>query len=210
MLNQNGGTMEIKSNLLGDLLLEAGLIDQFQLDSALSFQRNLGGQIGEALIKLGYLPEETIMEFLESQQLYSRVSLDELAVDRAIIELLPMERMRKFKVFPVELRHLEKEKILRVAMTDPTDLRLIEDLQFSTGCRILPMLAPEEDILRAIEMHGTQDADFQEAIDILNEGFEGDFSPPLSEGDARLDRLLGILVEKGVLTQEELERVKSS
>ena len=200
--------MEIKSNMLGDLLLEAGLIDQFQLDSALSLQRNLGGQIGAALIKLGYLPEETILEFLETQQLYSRVSMDELDVDPALMELLPIERMRKLKVFPVELRHQEKEKVLRVAMTDPTDLRLIEDLQFSTGCRILPLLAPEEDILRAIDFNGPQDPDLQESIDALGERFQGDFAQLSSDGDERLDRLLAILVEKGILSPQELEKVK--
>ncbi len=200
--------MEIKSNMLGDLLLEAGLIDQFQLDSALSLQRNLGGQIGAALIKLGYLPEETILEFLETQQLYSRVSMDELSVDPALMELLPIERMRKLKVFPVELRHQEKEKVLRVAMADPTDLRLIEDLQFSTGCRILPLLAPEEDILRAIDLNGPQDPDLQESIDALNESFQGDFTQLSSDGDERLDRLLNILLEKGILSPQELEKVK--
>lgn len=200
--------MEIKSNMLGDLLLEAGLIDQFQLDSALSLQRNLGGQIGAALIKLGYLPEATILEFLETQQLYSRVSLDELVVDPALMELLSIERMRQLKVFPVELRHQENEKFLRVAMADPTDLRLIEDLQFSTGCRILPLLAPEEDILRAIEQNGPQDPIFQDTIAALNENFQGDFAQLSSDDDARLDRLLDMLMTKGILTRQELEKVK--
>lgn len=200
--------MEIKSNMLGDLLLEAGLIDQFQLDSALSLQRNLGGQIGEALIKLGYLPEETILEFLETQQLYSRVSLDELVVDRALMELLPLERMRRSRVFPVELRHQEKEKVLRVAMTDPTDLRLIEDLQFRTGCRILPLLAPEDDILRAIELNGPQDQAMQDSIEAFQEVFKGDFTELAADEGARFERLLDLLVEKGVLTTQDLERVK--
>ncbi|MFO7766330.1 MAG: hypothetical protein R6V33_07855 [Pelovirga sp.] len=200
--------MEIKSNMLGDLLLEAGLIDQFQLDSALSLQRNLGGQIGAALIKLGYLPEETIHEFLEAQQLYSRVSLDELVIDSALMDLLPIERMRKLKVFPVELRRQENEKILRVAMTDPTDLRLIEDLQFSTGCRILPLLATEDDILRAIDQNGQQEPMFQETIDALKENFQGDFTQLSSDAATRLDCLLDILMEKGILSRQELERVK--
>ncbi len=42
--------MKIAANRLGEMLLEAGLIDQFQLDSALSMQRNLGGRIGSSLV----------------------------------------------------------------------------------------------------------------------------------------------------------------
>ena len=63
--------MKLNANRLGEMLLEAGLIDQFQLESALSMQRNLGGQIGSALVKLGYLPEETILEYLEVQEKFA-------------------------------------------------------------------------------------------------------------------------------------------
>ena len=85
--------MQLNANRLGEMLLEAGLIDQFQLESALSMQRNLGGRIGSALVKLGYLPEETIMEFLETQVKYSRVSLKELEVPEQLMRLLSIERM---------------------------------------------------------------------------------------------------------------------
>lgn len=201
--------MEIKSNLLGDLLLEAGLIDQFQLESALSLQRNLGGQIGAALIKLGYLPEDTILEFLESQQRYARISLDELIIDATLMELLSVEQMRKLRVIPVELHQRGNEKTLRVAMTDPTNLRLIEDLQFLTGCKVLPLLAPEEDILQAIEQNASSDPLLQESIKELGQFFQGELAPQLYDSDPRLDRLLDILMEKGVLSKKDVERVNN-
>jgi type IV pilus assembly protein PilB len=201
--------MEIKSNMLGELLLEAGLIDQFQLDSALSFQRNLGGQIGAALIKLGYLPDETIVEFLEKQQLYSRVSLEELTVDPLLLELLPVQRMQQLKVFPVELRYQGKEKVLRVAMTDPTDLRLIENLQFITGCRVMPLMASEEDILRAITMNEEDDLYLQDCVEDLEEFFDGNLVNLTPELEIRFDRLLQVLKEKGSLSKADIERINS-
>lgn len=199
--------MEIKSNMLGDLLLEAGLIDQFQLDSALSYQRNLGGQIGSALVKLGYLPHETIVEFLEAQQLYSRVSLEELTVAPLLLELLPVQRMQQLKVFPVELRYQGKEKILRVAMIDPTDLRLIENLQFITGCRILPLVATEEDIIRAIRMNEEDELCLQNPVEGLEGFFDGNPVDLTPELEVRLDRLLQVLKEKGILSQADIERI---
>ncbi len=199
--------MEIKSNMLGDLLLEAGLIDQFQLDSALSYQRNLGGQLGAALIKLGYLPEETILEFLETQQLYSRVSLDELTLDPLLLELLPAPRMQQLKVIPLELRYQGKEKILRVAMVDPTDLRLIENLQFITGCRVLPIVAAEEDILRAIAINKPDDQNLVGSDEELEDFLGGHVVDLTPELEVRFERLLQVFKEKGMLSQADIERI---
>lgn len=202
--------MQINANRLGEMLLEAGLIDQFQLESALSLQRNLGGRIGSALVKLGYLPEETIIEFLESQVKYSQVSLQELQVPEQLMMLLPVERMLELMVVPIELRKIGNEKNLRVAMADPTNLKLIDDLQFATGCKIFPVLAAEDEIGQAIrnnlpkelpkppETRSDENPIEHHMVDL------GD----ISSNDPRLDRLLELLKEKGVLSVIDVERVK--
>ncbi len=203
--------MELNANRLGEMLLEAGLIDQFQLESALSMQRNLGGRIGSALVKLGYLPEETILEFLETQAKYARISLRDLELSAELMEILPLERMLERVVVPVELRKIGNEKALRVAMTDPTNLPLIEELQFSTGCRILPVVAGEEEIIAAINRNlPAADEDLAgpaaEEVDFVTHNMIdlGDFSTD----DPRLDRLLDILQKKGILSAIDVERVK--
>jgi len=203
--------MELNANRLGEMLLEAGLIDQFQLESALSMQRNLGGRIGSALVKLGYLPEETILEFLETQAKYARISLRDLELSAELMEILPLERMLERVVVPVELRKIGNEKALRVAMTDPTNLPLIEELQFSTGCRVLPVVAGEEEIIAAINRNlPAADEDLAgpaaEKDDFVTHNMIdlGDFSTD----DPRLDRLLDILQKKGILSAIDVERVK--
>ncbi len=202
--------MQINANRLGEMLLEAGLIDQFQLESALSLQRNLGGQVGSALVKLGYLPEETIVEFLESQAEYSRISLQELKVPESLMALLSAERMLELMVIPIELRKTAKEKILRVAMTDPTNLKLVDDLQFATGCRVIPVLAVEAEIEQAIknnspkELQESPEAEVEKSVldyDVV------DFAAT-STVDPRLDLLLELLKEKGVLSVLDIERIK--
>ena len=203
--------MELNANRLGEMLLEAGLIDQFQLESALSMQRNLGGRIGSALVKLGYLPEETILEFLETQAKYARISLRDLELSAELMEILPLERMLERVVVPVELRKIGNEKALLVAMTDPTNLPLIEELQFSTGCRVLPVVAGEEEIIAAINRNlPAADEDLAgpaaEEVDFVTHNMIdlGDFSTD----DPRLDRLLDILQKKGILSAIDVERVK--
>lgn len=213
--------MQINANRLGEMLLEAGLIDQFQLESALSMQRNLGGRIGSALVKLGYLPEETIMEFLESQETYSRVSLQDLEVPESLMALLSLERMLELMVIPIELRKIGNEKSLRVAMTDPTNLKLIDDLQFATGCKIIPVLAAEDEIGQAIQNNIPKEPlmalgleDETSAVDLGSEvetsiiEYDSVDLSEISSDDPRLDRLLDILKEKGVLSVLDVERVK--
>jgi len=211
--------MKLKANRLGEMLLEAGLIDRFQLDSALSMQRNLGGRIGSALVKLGYLPENTILEFLESQAKFSRISLGDLEIPKELLTLIPASRMLHLLVIPIEMRQQGKEKILRVAMTDPTNQPLLEDLQFATGCRILPVLASEEEIRQALETHLPTDPqelpDPQEWPELSEEAANdpalGYHMLDMSEqqpNDPRLDRLLEILQERGLLRALEIERIK--
>ena len=202
--------MQINANRLGEMLLEAGLIDQFQLESALSLQRNLGGQVGSALVKLGYLPEETIVEFLESQAEYSRISLQELKVPESLMALLSAERMLELMVIPIELRKTAKEKILRVAMTDPTNLKLVDDLQFATGCRVIPVLAVEAEIEQAIQNNSPKE--LQESPEAEDEKSVLDYDvvdfAATSTVDPRLDLLLELLKEKGVLSVLDIERIK--
>ena len=205
--------MQLNANRLGEMLLEAGLIDPFQLESALSMQRNLGGRIGSALVKMGYLPEETIMEFLETQEKYSRVSLVELTISPDLMSLMPFERMFDLMVVPIELMRRAGDKQLRMAMTDPTNKKLIDDLQFATGCKILPVLAAEADIETALknnqpkEVPQAPETSYEKASVVDHNAI--DFSE-ISSDDPRLDRLLDILKEKGVLSVLDVERIKFS
>lgn len=202
--------MKLTTNRLGEMLLEAGLVDQFQLDSALSMQRNLGGRIGSALVKLGYLPEETILEFLESQARFSRVSLQDLEIPPALMTLLPADKLKHLLVLPIELRQSGAEKTLRVVMTDPTNQKLISDLQFATGCRVLPVLAAEDEIREALKKN-LPDAPVK-AAEPLQQAFADpdmvDFSE-LPGNDPRLDRLLEMLKAKGILSDFDVKQLKS-
>jgi type IV pilus assembly protein PilB len=202
--------MQLTTNKLGEMLLEAGLIDQFQLDSALSMQRNLGGRLGSAVVKLGYLPEDTILEILESQAKFARVALNELEIPPQLFTLFSRQRLLHLLVIPIELRQTGKEKTLRVAMTDPTNLKLIEELQFSSGCRILPVLASEDEIRLALQRNLPKEKTQKPAAPAADAFVDYNFGDlgEISTSDPRLDRLLEVLQGKGLLSAIDVERVK--
>jgi type IV pilus assembly protein PilB len=198
--------LEVKR--LGEMLLDAGLIDQFQLDSALSMQHNLGGRIGSALVKLGYVPEETIMEFLEMQIKYGHVVLAEIEISEELMQLLPPELMLKMLVVPLELRKSGGEKTLRVAMLDPNNMEQIDALQFKTGCRILPVVVAADEIEDVIRRHLPQpEPEGVQASAVAVDHNLVDFDS-LASADSKFERLMELLQSKGVLSALEVERIK--
>lgn len=135
---------------LGELLIEAGLIDSFQLNSALSYQRDWGGRLGSIIIRKGFVSEKEMASALEKQFGLSSVSLEE--VERPAEEALNMVKAdiaKKFCLFPVKL----EGKTLVVAVADPTDLKALDDIGFILGVRIKPVLALESDIMNAIAVY---------------------------------------------------------
>lgn len=199
---------------LGEMLVAAGIIDEFQLNSALSLQRNLGGRLGQSLIRLGYISEDRLLSFLSEQLNCPRVDLDSEKIAADLKELVPEEKARQFNVLPLRRGAMSGTAYLLVAMSDPTNLMIIDSLQFLTGCRIRPAIAPENKIREAIDRYyqgegpapqTTRDAGGQTAGNAGN-GEEPKARPRSVE--EKLQALLDKLYELGVLTRREYEELR--
>ena len=158
-----------KNLKLGEILKQAGIIDDYQLNSALSYQRHWGGRFGESLIKLGYLTEDKLQDFLARQFDLPQIELFGRKIPEDVLAYIPLEKAREFHVIPVERREISGTMHLVVAMTDPTNLMVTDSLQFMTGCRIKPALASDEAITSAIEKYYGPEVDDQEELDFALE-----------------------------------------
>ena len=205
---------------LGEILKQAGIIDDFQLNSALSYQRHWGGRFGESLIRLGYLSEEKLQGFLARQFELPRIDLAGRRVPDDVLQYIPAAKAREFNVIPVERRETGGTMQLVVAMTDPTNLTAIDALQFLTGCRILPALASTESIGRAIERNYIAPVITQETLDLSLEEILEPTTPALvakSEPtvpiqafrrlEERHENLVRILYERGLLQAKDLDEL---
>jgi len=134
---------------LGDLLLKAKLISQEQLEEALQKQKETGGKIGEALVRLGHVTDQDITEVLSQQFSVPAVDLDHLEVDENIIKLIPIEICRKYQVVPVS----KFGATLTVAMADPSNVFALDDLKFLTGYNIEPVVASDMAVVRALDKY---------------------------------------------------------
>lgn len=135
---------------IGDMLVQAGVLTNEQLEEALKYQVIYGGKIGTNLIELGYIDESTIASFLSKKLGIPYVDFSSLAdLSDDIIHLLPKSIVEKYRVVPVSL---EKNR-LTMAMSDPTDLNAIDEIAFMTNYSIKPVVTPEVDIVRALEKY---------------------------------------------------------
>jgi MshEN domain len=208
--------MALKPLRLGEMLVKSGLIDSFQLNSALSHQRTMGGRLGVSLIKLGYINEERLLSFLADQLNCVRIDFKDLEIAPDVLTLIPAAKARQYTVVPIEFKEISGSVVLIVAMNDPTNLLVIDSLQFLTGLRIRPAIASAASILQAIETFYGPDPDLEERLAELEPLDEQDDAQELafvpSRAQIPLDEkhraLLAKLHDLGILTRQEYEELK--
>jgi type IV pilus assembly protein PilB len=134
---------------LGEILLREGLVTRDQLAQALTEQKNSKHRLGYVLVKLGLVQELEITKVLARQYRMPAVDLTRFEVDPKIIKLVPAEMATKSVVLPLK----REGRTLTVAMADPTDHGLLEDLKFITRFDLFPVIAGEYTLRNLIEKH---------------------------------------------------------
>jgi hypothetical protein len=114
---------------LGEMLLEAGLINELQLRGALNDQRQWGRPLGVTLISMGFVSEAELMRVLSDQLCYPFADLDAKIVAPEVIELVPYEIAAKHHCLPLTVQRKGSVRELYLAMFDPTDLAVIDDIE---------------------------------------------------------------------------------
>jgi hypothetical protein len=135
---------------MGEMLVEARLLTPAQLTEALRNQVNFGGSLGTNIIDMGFLEEEDLAEFSSRQLGLPCATSEELmSVSPDVIRLVPKELAEKYMIIPLS----REKKRLTLAMLDPSDLSIIDEISFVTGYFIIPVIAPELRLLQALEKH---------------------------------------------------------
>ncbi|HYF40412.1 MAG TPA: type II secretion system protein GspE, partial [Gemmatimonadales bacterium] len=134
---------------LGEILLREGLVTREQLAQALAEQKNTKHRLGYVLVKLGLVQELEITKVLARQYRMPAVDLSRFEVDPKIIKLVPADMATKSVVLPLK----REGRTLTVAMADPTDLGLLEDLKFITRFDLFPVIAGEYTLRNLIEKY---------------------------------------------------------
>ncbi len=138
---------------IGEMLVGQGRIDALQLTSALAYQRQWGGRIGHALMALGFVSGPVFFSTLGEQLGVPFVEIGNRIVPPAVVKLVPEKLIRMRRVFPLALRPESTRGRLFVALSDPGNLRHLDEVAFAAGMQVQPALASEADIDQAIARH---------------------------------------------------------
>ncbi|MDD5091084.1 MAG: ATPase, T2SS/T4P/T4SS family, partial [Candidatus Wallbacteria bacterium] len=132
---------------LGDTLIEQGLITQEQLSEALKVQKEKKQRLGQVLVELDFVKEEDILEVLSKQLGVPRINLAEYEIQKNVLELVPPKIAQKHELVPL----FRDGKRLTIAMADPLNVFVIDQLQYMTGLTVEIVISSQEEIMTAIQ-----------------------------------------------------------
>ena len=214
---------------IGDILLAEGLIDNLQLRAAIGHQKKWGGKIGSALVDLGIVREEDIARVLEGQLREPCLTEVMLNPEPEALKLLTAEEATRHVVLPLRVDGYD----LRMAMSNPSDLSLADELGHKLGKRVRGVLAVESAIKKCIRKYygrGPEAPEYRIEMDstapdapmeVIHHTKDTVEQPPRPEprkepgkvepsADVISKALAYLLIEKGIIRRDELiERMKA-
>ncbi|MCD6232135.1 Flp pilus assembly complex ATPase component TadA [Candidatus Aerophobetes bacterium] len=131
---------------LADILLKEGFIKEEDIQKAIEYQKMNGGTLSESFLKLGLVKEDQVVIGLAEQLGIPHVKLNNYKLDPEIMKILPEKVIKEKKVVPLS----RSGNTLTVAMADPLNVLLIDDLRTLTGCKIQTVVATPSEIEETI------------------------------------------------------------
>jgi general secretion pathway protein E/type IV pilus assembly protein PilB len=133
---------------LGEILAHRGVVTPEQVTAALA-QHQPGERIGQTLVRLGCCLEDDVLAALSEQTRIPLLDLGHLEISRDTLDSVAVRTVFNRKILPVS----REAGMLRVALADPVDLDILDELRLLSGCDVEPVLARPADIERLIHAH---------------------------------------------------------
>ena len=134
---------------LGELLVKRNYINPEQLKKALEEQKLKGGRLESNLVRLGYIKEDELLSFLSAQYRVPSVKISKMEINPNVIKLIPSSISKKYFIIPINRMGPK----LTLAMSDPSNIVVIDEIKFMTGFNVEPVVASETEIIDAIKKY---------------------------------------------------------
>ncbi|MCJ7541389.1 MAG: type IV-A pilus assembly ATPase PilB, partial [Desulfobacterales bacterium] len=134
---------------IGELLCKEGYITGTHLEDAISYQKKNNGRLGNILVKLGYIDDETIVNVLSRVHNYPTVNISKTTPDPEVFKIMPYETAKKYMAFPLRF----KGEALVVTMAEPTDTGALDGLQNEVKKSLSVCVSTEKDIVDGFKAH---------------------------------------------------------
>ena len=190
---------------VGEILVQAGVIDQMQLASALGEQTRWGRRIGVTLIKMGMVEEGHLVRALASQLDLPVASLAGKRIADDVIALVPKQMATDHAVIPLFVKREGRTDQLFLGMEDPSNLAVLDDLSFRTGMEIHPVMVGPTELGEAMDRYYlSTSSSSQDVVTSSNNEISGD-----TIGERSLRRVSEAEVPPGLRTPAKSKGVLS-
>jgi type IV pilus assembly protein PilB len=186
-----------------DLLIRDSILSADQLEEARSMQAQTGAKLHEMLVKLGYCSTEQAMKAVAEHSNFEFIDLSDKTIPQTIVEMVPESVARENLVFPLSI----EGNNLKISMSDPTDFDTVTKLQFILNKDIIPVLAPKEQIIEAINRHYGQSetesvdsmlAEFTDTAIDFTETESAGAAGQAEESDSPIIKLVNLIISEAI------------
>ncbi|MCM8797704.1 MAG: GspE/PulE family protein, partial [Candidatus Omnitrophica bacterium] len=172
----------LKDNIIG-ILLKNKVLSNEQLETALQVQKRKNIPLRAVLVGEGFVSEESLLLILSKHLYIPTLHLVKYKFDRSITNLVPERIARQYNVIPIS----RMGDTLTVAISDPLNIFLLDDLRTITGYQIDVVLSPEDEIMAAINaQYGGMEEGIQDIIKDTSDTFkevQGESKPEFFKED---------------------------
>jgi len=139
----------VPAERLGDLLVSEGLLTRDMLQQALAEHHSSGMPLGFVVAKQGLVPEVEVTRLVARQLRVPAVDLSRFEADQRLLRLIPADMARRDLILPLK----RDGRTLTVAMANPTDQILLQELRFITRFDLFPVFAGELTLRNLVDRH---------------------------------------------------------
>jgi len=148
---------------VGEILVQAGVIDEMQLASALGEQTRWGRRLGVTLIKMGMVEEGHLIRALAKQLDLPVATLKGKRIADDVVALVPKRVASEHSVMPLFVKREGRKDQLFLGMEDPSNLAVLDDLTFRTGMEVYPVMVGPTELGAAIDRYYLSRSDSSES-----------------------------------------------
>jgi len=164
---------------LTSLLIDKGLLKKDDLEKALVVQKEKGGSLSDILVDSGYISKDDLMIVLSQELGIPPINLSRYRIEPSVLKIIPQKTAKYYRILPLS----RMGDTLMIAITDPLNIFITDDIKTLTGFKISPVLTTEKDIKEALSQYYGESA--TTAVERIVEGMKDDGDINVAEAAAR-------------------------
>jgi len=155
---------------IAKLLVKKDIVSLDQIKEAIEKKYNSDMELSEALIELGYITEAELLDFLGKSYGVPVISIEDHSIDQEVLELIPREIAIENRLIPLSITG----SALTVAMSDPSNLILVDELNFLTEKNIIPVVVSERSIIDMLAQYYSYSKNYTEYSELTEKSTGND------------------------------------